>query len=154
MRASLLLIALAAPALSACASTPGPGDSGYAYNVSGSYQGRFMFDGQPFDTRLDLRTAGGGRVQGDFTVTTPVKLNGAVEGVVLDELLRLTVTYTNPEGCDGRIEGVLTVEAGGGVFDGPVSVTDCGQPVSGRMSFRRVDPGTLSDASALPIFVE
>ncbi len=121
----------------ACASAPRPGDAGYAYNVSGSYTGRFIVDDRPFDATLRLRTAPGGRVDGTFRVVSPVEIDGRVRGNVLDDLLRLTVTYRNEDGCDGRIEGILDIDRGGGVIDGPVTVSDCGEAVAGRMSFRR-----------------
>ena len=58
---------------------------------------------------------------------------------MIDELLRLTVTYRSASrgGCDGQIEGILTVEPGGGIVEGPVTVADCGERIAGRMSFRR-----------------
>ena len=121
----------------AWARVPGPGDAGYAYNVSGSYSGRFMVDDQLFDATLSLRTAPGGRVAGTFRVVSPVVIDGRVRGIVLDDLLRLIVTYRNEDGCDGRIEGILDIVRGGGVIDGPVTVSDCGEPIAGRMSFRR-----------------
>jgi len=132
-------VALAACAwLSACAGTavPGPGETGYPYNVSGSYEGRFVFDGQPFDASLQLRTDAGGHVRGAFLIARPVNIEGRAEGVVVDDLLRLTVTYRGADGCDGTVEGILTIEAGGAAFEGPVTVTDCAPPVAGRMSFR------------------
>jgi len=132
------LVALAAGAwLSACAggSVPGPGATGYPYNVQGSYEGRFVFDGQPFDASLQLRTESGGRVRGAFLIAPPMSIEGRAEGVVIDDLLRLTVTYRSAEGCDGTVEGILDIEPGGRTFEGPVTVRDCAPPVAGRMSF-------------------
>ena len=147
MRPLYLPILVAALMLSACASNPGPGDSRYPFNVAGSYQGRFLFQGQRFEASMQLRTTSGGRVGGAFRVSAPVVIEGRAEGVVLDDLLRITVTYVDASGCDGRIEGILTVERGGGIFEGPVTVSDCGQPVGGSMSFRRVErrPGGLDE---------
>ena len=124
-------------ALASCAGTPGPGDPGYAFNVGGSYSGRFAIDNQLFDATLQLRTRSGGRVRGGFRVVAPLTIDGRVEGVISGSLLRITITYSDPDGCDGRIEGILTVERGGGTVEGPVTVTDCGGPIAGRMSFRR-----------------
>jgi len=135
-RISLTVIILA---LTACAGTPGPGDSGYPFNVAGPYSGRFLIDNQPFDATLQLQTSGGGRVRGAFRVVAPFDIEGRVEGAIADELLRITVLYRNTDGCDGRIEGILTVARGGGTFEGPVTVTDCGDPIAGQMSFRRVE---------------
>ena len=123
----------------ACAVIPGPGDPGYAYNVSGAYMGRLVVDGQPFRAELELRTAPGGGVNGTFRVGPPFEIDGRVVGVVIDDLLRLTVTYRNTsrDGCSGQIEGILTVDEGGAIIDGPVTIADCGDPLPGRMSFRR-----------------
>jgi len=134
LRTSVIVVVLA---LAACAGTPGPGDPGYAFNVVGPYSGRFLIDDQPFDATLQLQTSGGGRVRGAFRVVEPFEIDGRVEGVIVAQLLRLTVSYRNADGCDGRIEGILTVERGGGTVEGPVTVTDCGDPIAGRMSFRR-----------------
>ncbi|MEM7417664.1 MAG: hypothetical protein AAF389_19405 [Gemmatimonadota bacterium] len=124
---------------------PGPGDADYPYNVEGPYQGRFVFDGQPFDATLNVRIRSGGRVRGAFRVGAPVELDGAVDGVVIDDLLRLTVRYDTPRGCEASIEGVLTVERGGDVFEGPVTVDSCGVIAGGRMAFRRVDRRSRSE---------
>ncbi len=124
-------------ATAACASAPEPGDAGYAFNVGGSYMGRFMIDSQPFDGTLQLRTSAGGRVSGGFRVASPVEIDGRAEGVIRDDFLRLTISYPSANGCDSRIEGILTIERGGNTIDGPVTVTDCGEPIPGRMSFRR-----------------
>jgi hypothetical protein len=147
MRVSVLLILFAAVALSGCAGTPGPGDSEYPFNVAGSYLGRFVFQDQRFEATMQLRTVAGGRVSGGFRVSAPVEIDGRAEGAVVDDLLRLTITYVDSAGCDGRIEGLLTVDQGGGIFEGPVTVSDCGNPVSGSMSFRRVErrPGGLEE---------
>jgi hypothetical protein len=133
------MIAIAAVALSACVGTPGPGDAGYSFNVTGTYRGRFVFQEQRFEATMSLRTRAGGSVEGAFRVSAPIEIDGEAEGVVRDDLLRLTVVYLDSAGCEGTIEGLLTVEPGGGIFEGPVTVDDCGDPVAGRMSFRRVD---------------
>lgn len=125
--------------MSACATTPGPGDSSYPYNVSGSYGGRFMIDDQPFDATLQLRTTSGGRVSGAIRVSMPVAIEGRVVGTVFDDLFRVTITYRDPSGCEGSIEGIVTIERGGRTIDGPVTVTDCSDPIAGRMSFRRTE---------------
>ncbi|MDH3270329.1 MAG: hypothetical protein OEN56_03290 [Gemmatimonadota bacterium] len=129
--------------LAACATGSGPGSPGHPYNVEGAYEGSFVFDGSPFEATVRLRTRSGGRVTGAFRVGAPVEIDGPVQGAVRDELLRLTVRYTNPGGCDGRIEGILTIERGGGEITGPVTVTDCGTPVAGRVRLvrRPLGPG-------------
>lgn len=125
--------------LAACAGTPRPGQSGYAYNVRGVYAGRLQVEGEWFAAELQLATALGGAVRGTFRVREPVEIDGRVEGAVVDNLVRLTVTYPSAErrGCTSRIEGILTVEPGGAVIDGPATISDCGHALPGHMSFRR-----------------
>jgi hypothetical protein len=137
-----ILVAALVGGSAACAGAPGPGDAGYTYNVDGRYTGRLVVGDQPFEAVLDVRTSRGGRVAGDFTVRAPLEIEGAVAGTVVDDLVRLTVTYESagPGGtpaCRGRIEGILTVAAGGDTVEGPVTVSDCGDVLAGRMSFRR-----------------
>ncbi len=131
----------------ACASGPGPGQSGYPYNVDGRYSGRLMVEGEPFDATFDLATGRSGRVRGSFIVRAPLEIQGDIDGRVVDDLLRVTLIYANtgPDGrqtCEGVVEGVLTVSPGGGIVDGPVTITDCGDALPGRMSFRRAPVGS------------
>jgi len=123
--------------LAGCAGTIRPGQPGYAYNVSGTYAGRLMVEDRPFDATLRLRTGIGGRVSGQLQVVSPVEIDGSVRGVLIDDLLRLTVTYRSADGCDGLVEGILTVQPGGDTVDGPVTIADCGDPIAARLSFRR-----------------
>jgi hypothetical protein len=138
-RARLVVAAAGVMIVAACASAPGPGDAGYAYNVDGRYSGRLMVEAAPFDASFDLRTSPGGRVRGTFGVRAPLEIEGSIEGMVLDDLLRVTLTYeaTGGRDCESRIEGILTISPGGQVVDGPVTITDCGDALPGRMSFRR-----------------
>jgi hypothetical protein len=132
--------------LCACAGTPGPGDAGYAYNVEGVYAGRLLVDGERFDARAELSTMRSGRVRGTFRVVAPLEIDATVDGVVLEDLLRFNLRYGSSQRgadgrpCEGSIEGVLSVERGGGVFEGPVTITDCGDSFVGRLSFRRQSP--------------
>jgi hypothetical protein len=135
----VLAWALAAALGAACAGGLRPGDADYAYNATGVYTGRLMVEGQPFEARLDLRTARGGSVRGSFSVAAPFELDGRVTGAVVDDLLRVTLAYEASDGapCNGRIEGILTIERGGAIIDGPVTITDCEGALAGRASFRR-----------------
>lgn len=137
MHLAPLRVLLVSLVLSACAGAPRPGDPGYPFNTAGSYTGRFHFGDDPFDATMQLRTAPGGAVRGAFRITTPVVIEGSVEGRIVEDLLRVTIVYRSPNDCDGRIEGILSVEEGGGVIDGPIRVSDCGPPVAGRMDFQR-----------------
>jgi hypothetical protein len=143
---STLAMATWISVLSACASAPGPGDPGYGFNLEGRYEGRVHLDDQPFDALLSLTTEPDGRVRGTFRVRDGVALDGQVEGVIVDDLLRIRITYVSPGGCDGSMDGVLTIEPGGIALDGPVAVRDCTGPASGRLAFRRRQPSTRTGA--------
>lgn len=123
----------------ACAGAPGPGA---VDELGGLYSGRLLVGSQRFDAEFDLGRLRAGAVRGSFAVQAPLEIEGAVSGVVIGDLLRLTLTYESDGGddgaaCPGRIEGILDVSAEGAAVDGPVTITDCGNSLAGRLSFRR-----------------
>lgn len=128
--------------LAACATAPAPGDTGYAYNVEGTYVGRLVVDREAFEATLDMHTGPGGRVSGSFAVRAPLQIDGDVSGTVIDDLLRVTLSYASGAedgggGCPGTIEGILTVSPGGGTVGGPVTISDCVDRLTGSLTFRR-----------------
>lgn len=134
----MCLIAVVASA--ACAGTPGPGDSGYAYNVEGDYNGAVTVDGQAFTGPIQLSTAPGGIVTGSYRVTQPVELGGEVEGTLLNDQLTIRMSYGNNPmtGCaGGTMTGTLTVSEGGERVSGTVVVNDCGQVIDATVVYRR-----------------
>ena len=129
-------LALAASlALAACATV---GQTG-GVDVTGDYSGRLVVGGESFDAELELDRAGDRGVRGRFLVREPYEIDGSVEGALVDDLLRITVTYRSGQqaNCPGRIEGILNVDAGGEVIEGPATISDCGDSLAGRLSFRR-----------------
>jgi hypothetical protein len=134
-----LCIAATAALLTACAGTPGPGDSGYPFNVSGTYSGQFAVEGQVFAANMELQTGPGGVVTGRFEIRQPVQLSGTVEGSLLGTQLTITASYDNNPmtGCSGDAGGTVTVAEGGASFSGPITVSDCGDMLSGTMRFSR-----------------
>jgi hypothetical protein len=137
-RAGLVIVLTAS---AACAANPAPGQRGYPFNLDGTYTGRVFFAGDPFDATLELDTRGGGTVEGTFRIRQPVPIRGSVDGVIVDNLLRVSIAYGSPGGCAGFMEGVLNIERGGDVFEGPVTVRDCGEPIAGRLAFQRSGEG-------------
>jgi hypothetical protein len=146
MPTRFLYLFVAATTLTGCAGGPGPGDRGYAFNLAGAYYGRAHLEGAPIDARASFRTARGGRVSGTFEVPSAT-IVGDVDGVIVDDLLRIRVGYRSLGGCDGVIEGILTIEPGGEIVEGPVTVRDCGEPVAGRLALRRTPPDGTGAAS-------
>ena len=140
MKLHQLMSLAALTALTACGGTPGPGDSGYAYNVDGRYTGSVSVDGQAFSGDLDMTTAGGGVVSGTFRVTQPVQLSGDIEGTLMNDQLTVRMAYGNNPftGCrGGTMTGTLTVAEDGASMAGPVMIDDCGQVLGASVSYRR-----------------
>ena len=134
--AGIALIALAFA--SGCASgARGAGAGG----VGGYYAGSLLVDGRAFGAAMNLRGGGPNRVRGVFSTSSPVRIEGEVAGAVVDGLLRVVVEYRTPDGCDGRIEGILDVDRDGAALEGPVTVSDCHEPVAARLVLRRRDEG-------------
>lgn len=136
---TVLLLIGVLTALSACAGTPGPGEGGYPFNLSGSYQGAILVEGMSFDTSLDLRTGPGGRVEGSYAVTNPVSMSGDLAGTLVADTARFSMDYVNPmDGCSGTLEGTGVVEAGGESFAGRARINDaCNGSLSGTFRFTK-----------------
>jgi len=123
--------------LTACAGTPGPGEPGYPYNVTGSYSGQFIVEGQSISATLSIETLKGGEVTGEVRVAE-MGIAAKVQGMVVGSQLSLRIAYRNPgSGCDGVAETTATIGDGGETISGPVAITECGQAMGGSLSFRR-----------------
>ncbi len=137
MKIRSLAAVLSLALLAACAGTPGPGDTGYAYNVIGPYTGQFVVDGQAVPATMQFETTAGGAVTGSFRVSM-MGIDGEIEGMVVEDQLTFNGNYHNPDsGCDGTVEGTATIEEGGTAIQGRIEVRECGQLLSGTLSFRR-----------------
>lgn len=139
-RVSALPFALVAGAfLWACAGNPGPGDAGYAYNLSGAYDGDIYVEGMSFATTLDLRTGPGGLLEGSYSVNNPVSMSGDIAGSLVADTVRFAMDYVNPmDGCGGTLNGTAVVEEGGNEFSGRARISDsCNGALSGSFSFGR-----------------
>lgn len=108
-----------------------------AGGVGGFYAGSLFVDGRPFGATLNVRSSGPNRIRGAFGTSSPVSIEGTVEGAVIDDLLRIRVEYRTPDGCEGLIQGILDVDRDGGALEGPVTVSDCQEPVAARLVLRR-----------------
>lgn len=124
-------------AASACAGTPGPGEAGYPFNVTGTYSGQFVVEGQGIGATLTLETRAGGVIAGQVRVAE-MGISSEVSGTLAGDQLTLRIPYHNPgNGCDGVAETTATVTDGGASFSGALTVTECGQGMGGSVSFRR-----------------
>lgn len=123
----------------ACAGTPGPGEAGYPYNLTGSYAGQIIVEGMAFSFEMDLRTEPGGALQGTYAVTDPISMSGDVAGSIVADTARFSLEYVNPmDGCGGTLDGTGAVESGGGNLNGRVRVNDsCNGYLAGTFSTRK-----------------
>jgi hypothetical protein len=123
----------------ACAGTPGPGEVGYPYNLSGPYAGQILVEGMAFSFEMDLRTEPGGALQGTYAVTDPISMYGDVAGSIVADTARFSLQYMNPmDGCGGTLDGTGAVESGGGNLAGRVRVNDsCNGYLSGTFSTKK-----------------
>lgn len=136
MRRTSLCLAL--PLLAACAGNPKPGEPGYPYNLSGTYQMEVVVEGTPYRGMLDLATQPGGVLGGTFQVINPVQIGGNVEGTIAADTLDFRMPYEQPNDCNGVVSGRIAVAAGGGTAGGPVVVDDsCGGAMNGTISIQR-----------------
>ncbi len=132
-------IFLLAVGLWACAGTPGPGEAGYPFNLSGIYNGEVSVDGMVFPSSLDIETGAGGEIRGTYEVTSPVNMSGGLTGSLVADTARFNFSYMNPlDGCGGTLDGTGRVAEGGASFAGRVRVNDsCGGYLSGTFSFKK-----------------
>ena len=141
MRKSLLWSAtVAISVLAACATTPRPGQPGYAYNVNGGYEAVFVASNGAFSGRIDLETSREGAVTGNFVIVSPISIDGDIVGTIERDSLDWAGTYENTaEGCGGFISGSGAITADGQALDGTWSADGCGgnNPPSGTYTFSR-----------------
>jgi hypothetical protein len=141
MKRGALSLAVGAPVLLlvACAGNPGPGEPGYAFNLSGAYQGEVVVEGEPFGVTMEVETVTSGALEGTYEVTSPINMSGPVTGTIVADSVTFTLNYLNPmDGCGGVLDGKGTVAEGGASFSGSAQVNDsCGGYLGGTFSLRR-----------------
>lgn len=138
MRAIALFLFILSTTLFACAGNPRPGEAGYPYNLTGSYRAEFVVQGTPYRGDMNLATAPGGIVSGDFSVTGPDAVVGTVEGTITTDSLAFVMPYEQVGGCAGTVEGTAAISEGGASFTSPITVEDsCGGTLSGTLTVER-----------------
>ena len=125
--------------LGACAGNPGPGEAGYAYNLTGTYSGTLDVEGMLFSTVLELNTAPGGSVTGSFTATGMGPVSGTLTGTITEDAFVFQVRYNRTaEGCSGVLSGQATIPTGGGEFSSSVGIDDgCDGSLAGYLRVSR-----------------
>ena len=137
-RSSSFVLA-AALLLGACAGNPGPGESGYAYNLTGTYSGTLDVEGILFSAVLELNTAPGGAVTGTFTATGMSPVSGDITGTITEDAFVFRIRYNRTaEGCSGVLSGRATIPTGGGEFTSSVGIDDnCDGSLAGYLRVTR-----------------
>ena len=136
---SLAILAITA-LFAACAGTPGPGDSGYAFNANGLYTGGLDFQVVTLNGTIELTPGPGGAVTGTFSITQPAPISGTLAGTIVGDQLTFEITYGQNAltGCSGgTMKGTVTVSDGGSSLTGTVTADDCGTVIPGDMEFSR-----------------
>lgn len=125
MRTNSKRIALIAAlfAFSACSGNPEPGQSGYAYNVQGTYELTIEIEGETHTGTAVMQTHPGGDVTGTAEITSPELVSGDFTGNVAAKLWVFTLTYER-QGCEGVGRGSAEVAAGGEMAVGTMEIGD------------------------------
>jgi hypothetical protein len=139
MRPFATFALLAILIVAGCAGNPGPGESGYPFNLTGRYQAEFLVEGTPYRGTMDLTTAPGGAVSGSFEVTDPAQVVGTVEGTLVADTLEFQIPYEILQnGCAGVVRGRGAVAEGGTGLGGAIELDDaCDGQMSGTLTLTR-----------------
>ena len=119
--ASVLSVAVLA---TGCAGNPAPGDSGYQYNLNGTYEAAFEAQGTAYTGTMSISTAPGGVVTGTVLLTSPAEVIGDVTGMVADSTFNFESDYMRDGGCGGMLVGTGPIRSGGAGSSGTVEIAD------------------------------
>ena len=116
---------LAASVLAAgCAGNPAPGESGYKYNLNGTYETVIEAQGTAYTGTMSVSTAPGGVVTGTVLLTSPAEVIGDVTGMVADSTFQFESDYVRDGGCGGTLIGAGPIQSGGAGSSGFVEIAD------------------------------
>lgn len=119
--ASVLSVAVLAVG---CAGNPAPGDSGYEFNLNGTYDAVFEAQGTAYTGTMSVSTAPGGVVTGTVLLTSPAEVIGDVTGMVADSTFQFESDYMRDGGCGGTLIGSGPIQSGGAGSSGFVEIAD------------------------------
>lgn len=139
MRQIVSPVGILALTLAACANNPGPGESGYPYNLTGTYQAVFVVQGEDSRGTMELTTAQGGVVNGSFLITDPPGVgSGTVEGRIVADSIDFQMPYERHGDCNGVISGRSPIAPEGASFGGVIRIDDsCDGELNGTLEIRR-----------------
>lgn len=119
--ASVLAVSVLA---AGCAGNPAPGESGYKYNLNGTYETVFEAQGTNYTGTMSVTTAPGGVVTGAVLLTSPAEVIGDVTGTVVDSTFTFESDYVRDGGCGGTLIGTGAILSGGTGSSGTVEIAD------------------------------
>jgi hypothetical protein len=119
-----MLVSFAVAALAACSGNPMPGDSGYPYNMTGTYDTEIEALGTVYAGPADISTSPGGLIYGTIQLIGPETVLGDMEGSISGDTLTFESHYERGGGCTGVLSGVGVIEEGGGSVAGDAVVDD------------------------------
>ena len=119
-----MLVTFTVAALAACAGNPMPGDSGYPYNMTGTYDTSFEALGTVYAGPAEISTSPGGLIYGTIQLDGPETVLGDMEGSISGDTLTFESYYERGGGCTGVLSGVGVIEEGGGAVSGDAVVDD------------------------------
>ena len=123
LRAAASVLSVAFLAMG-CAGNPAPGDSGYEYNLNGTYDAVFEAQGTSYTGTVSVSTAPGGVVTGTVLLTSPAEVIGDVTGMVADSTFQFESDYVRDGGCGGTLIGLGPIESGGAGSSGTIEIAD------------------------------
>jgi len=107
-----------------CAGNPAPGESGYRFNLNGTYEAAFESQGTNYTGTMALTTAPGGLVTGSVLLISPAEVFGDVTGTVVDSTFQFESDYSRDGGCYGTLIGTGAIQSDGIGTSGSVEIAD------------------------------
>jgi hypothetical protein len=119
-----LTAGIAVLVMAACSSNPMPGERGYPYNMTGSYDTEIDALGTVYAGPAEITTSPGGLIYGTIQLGGPETVLGDMEGSISGDTLTFESHYERGGGCTGVLSGVGVIEEGGGAVSGDAVVDD------------------------------
>ena len=107
-----------------CAGNPAPGESGYRFNLNGTYEAAFESQGTNYTGTMALTMAPGGLVTGSVLLISPAEVFGDVTGTVVDSTFQFESDYSRDGGCYGTLIGTGAIQSDGIGTSGSVEIAD------------------------------
>ena len=125
--------------MGACAGNPRPGDRGYPFNVTGTYDASIEALGVVYAGPAEITTSSGGLVHGAIRLAGPENVSGDLQGAVTGDTLTFDSSYERDGGCTGVLSGTGRIDEGGAAVSGTAVVDDDCSGVRGHLHLQAED---------------